>query len=167
MEKQTIPGMAITVLRNGKVLKAEGYGWADVEKKIPVKPTTVFQIQSVTKSFTAAATMLLVDEGKIALEDKLAKYFDPVPAAWSNITVRHLLTHTSGIKDFINEPTADLTKETTPEEIFESLRNRPLNFTPGEKYVYSNTGYQLLGMIIRKITGQPWHEFVRDRILRR
>jgi len=165
MTNQHIPGVALAVLTNGVVAKAQGYGWADEEGKVAVATNTLFQIQSVTKIFTATATMLLAEEGKIDIDKKISAYLDNLPKAWSNVTVRHLLTHTSGIKDFINEPTVDLTKDVTPDEIVQSLSKLPLNFQPGEEYRYSNTGYQLLGMIIHRLTGMPWHEFVRRRVL--
>ena len=164
MKKQNIPGLSLAVVKNGKVIKAQGYGWANVDQKTPVTPRTVFQLQSITKTFTATAIMMLVEEGKVGLDDKIEKYLGTLPAAWSNVTVRHLLTHTSGIKDFINEPTVDLKKDITPEEVVQSLANLPLNFATGEKYSYSNTGYHLLGMIIHKITGKVWGEFLRERI---
>src|SRR6185503_6041859 len=128
MTSQHIPGVALAVLTNGVVAKAQGYGWADEEGKVAVATNTLFQIQSVTKIFTATATMLLAEEGKIDIDKKISAYLDNLPKAWSNVTVRHLLTHTSGIKDFINEPTVDLTKDVTPDEIVRSLFKLPLNF---------------------------------------
>jgi D-alanyl-D-alanine carboxypeptidase len=165
MDRQHIPGLALAVLTNGVLAKAQGYGWADAEAKLPVTTNTLFQIQSVTKIFTATAIMLLAEEGKIDIEKRIATYLSNLPASWSNVTVRHLLTHTSGIKDFINEPTVNLTNDVTPDEIVKSLADLPLNFATGEQYRYSNTGYQLLGMMIHQITGMPWHEFVRQRVL--
>jgi CubicO group peptidase (beta-lactamase class C family) len=164
MNRQHVPGLALAVLTNGVVARAAGYGPANVELNVPVRTDTVFQIQSVTKTFTATAVMIMVEGGKVTLDDKLAKYFDGSPESWNGITVRHLLTHTSGIKDFINEPTVDLRKDILPEDVIDSLRRRALNFPPGEKYAYSNTGYHLLGMIIRKVTGQYWDEFLRERV---
>jgi len=137
---------------------------ANVELNVPVRPDTVFQIQSVTKTFTATTIMLLVEGGKVSVEDRITKYLASLPESWKGITIRHLLSHTSGIKDFINEPTVDLRKDIEPEDVIESLRDRPLNFQPGEKYAYSNTGYHLLGMIIRKVTGKYWGEFLEERI---
>ena len=166
MAKKHVPGLALGVYRAGSILRAEGYGWANVETKEPVRPNTVFQIQSVTKSFTASAIMLLIDEGKLGLEDRITKYITGCPESWSNVTVRHLLTHTSGIKDFINEPTVPLDQDITAEAVVASLVQRPLNFAPGEKYTYSNTGYHLLGMIIHQVTGKPWEEVLRERIFR-
>ena len=156
--------LALAVLKEGKIVKAEGYGWADLEGKIPVKPNTVFQLQSITKSFTATGIMMLVEEGKIGLDHPIGSYLEGLPDDWGRITVRHLLTHTSGLKDFINEPTVDLRKDLTPQEVIRSLAGLPLNFKPGEKYAYSNTGYHLLGMIIRRVTGKSWSDFLRERI---
>jgi CubicO group peptidase (beta-lactamase class C family) len=132
---------------------------------VPVRPDTVFQIQSITKTFTSSGVMRLVEEGKIDLDDKITKYLDNLPESWKDVTVRHLLSHTSGIKDFINEPTVDMRKDIQPEDVIETLRKLPVNFQPGEKYAYSNTGYHLLAMIIHKITGQYWGEFLKERIL--
>ncbi len=165
MTKQHIPGLSLAVVKHGVPEKTAGYGLANVEWSTPVRIDTVFQIQSVTKTFTASAVMLLVEEAKIGLDDKIATHLIGLPKSWAGITVRHLLTHTSGIKDFINEPTVDLRKDLEPEGVIESLRDKPLNFEPGEKYAYSNTGYHLLGMIIRKVTGKSWDEFISGKIL--
>jgi len=164
MERQHIPGLALAVATNGLLLKTQAYGLANVELSVPARTDTVFQIQSVTKTFTATAIMMLVEERKVNLDDTLTKHFDGLPETWADITIRHLLTHTSGIKDFINEPTVDLRKDILPEDVIDSLRRRPLNFTPGEKYAYSNTGYHLLGMVIRKVAGKNWDEFLRERV---
>jgi D-alanyl-D-alanine carboxypeptidase len=164
MKKQHIPGLSLAVVQDGKVTKAAGYGLANIELNAPVQPQTIFQIQSITKTFTATAIMLLVDEGKLNLEDKITKYLSGVPACWNDITIRHLLTHTSGIKDFINEPTMDLRHDIKPEDVIKSLLELPLNFPPGEKYAYSNTGYHLLGMIIHQVTGKLWGDFLKERI---
>ena len=165
MEKQHIPGLALAVVKDGKVEKSAAYGLANVELNVPTKVDTIFQIQSITKTFTASAIMMLVEEGKVGLDDKITKYLSDLPASWSDITVRHLLTHTSGIKDYINEPTVNMRLEIRPQGVIESMRNLPLNFKTGEKYAYCNTGYHLLGMIIRKVTDKRWDEFVQERIL--
>jgi CubicO group peptidase (beta-lactamase class C family) len=166
MEEQHIPGLSMAVLRQGKAVKSQGYGYADLEQKIKVTRDTVFQLQSITKSFTGTAIMMLAEDNKISLEDKIGKYLDGLPDLWNGITVRHLLTHTSGIKDFINEPTVDLAKDLEPQDVIRSLEKLPLNFEPGERYAYSNTGYHLLGMIIEKITGDTWQNFLRAKIFK-
>lgn len=164
MEKQHIPGLALAVVKNGELEKASGYGLANVELNVPVRTDTVFQMQSITKTFTASAIMLLVEEGKLSVEDNITKYLPGLPDTWNAVTVRHLLTHTSGIKDFINEPIMDLRLDIQPGDVIEALRDKPLNFQPGEKYAYSNTGYHLLAMIIREVTGKYWGEFLKERI---
>ena len=156
----------MAVLRHGKSVRSQGYGYADVERKVPVSPNTVFQLQSITKTFTATAVMMLVEDNKLSVDAKIGKYLEGTPASWETITIRHLLTHTSGIKDFINEPTVDLMKDLQPQDVIRSLEKLPLNFQPGERYAYSNTGYHLLGMIIEKITGDPWQNFLRTRIFK-
>lgn len=164
MEKQHIPGLSLAVLRSGETIKCAAYGLANIEANLPARPETVFQLQSITKTFTATAVMMLVEEGKIGLDDKVTKYVEGLPACCNEITVRHLLSHTSGVKDFINEPTVDLRKDISAQRVVKSLVDLPLNFAPGEKYSYSNTGYHLLGMIIHKVTDKLWHEFVKERI---
>ena len=100
MAREKVPGVAVAIVDHGKVVKAEGYGYANVEHNVPVRPETVFQSGSLGKQFTAATVMTLVEEGKIGLDDSIAKYFPEAPEAFHAITVRHLLTHTSGIPDY-------------------------------------------------------------------
>lgn len=164
MEKQHIPGLSIAIVDHGKLVRARGYGFANLEQKVPAKAHTVYQIQSITKSFTATGIMLLVEEGKLRLEDEPGKYLPGLPAAWKGITLRHLLNHTSGIKDFINEPTVDLRQEIREDDVIRSVEKLPLNFPVGERYAYSNTNYHLLGMIVRKVTGKSWGDFLQERI---
>ena len=164
MTKQHIPGLALAVVKNGEVTKSAGYGVANLELNTSVTPNTIFQIQSITKTFTATAILMLVNEGKLSVDDKITRHLSNLPGCWSDITIRHLLTHTSGIKDFINEPTVDLRKDLKADEVIKSLADLPLNFSPGEKYSYSNTGYHLLGMIIHKHTGKLWGDFLNERI---
>jgi len=166
MEEQHIPGLSMAVLRQSKPVKSQAYGHVDLERKTVARRNSVFQLQSITKSFTATAVMMLVEDNKLSLEDKISKYFDTLPPSWAPITIHHLLTHTSGIKDFINEPTVDLKKDLEPQDVIRSLEKLPLNFSPGERYAYSNTGYHLLGMIIDKITGDTWQNFLRTKIFK-
>jgi D-alanyl-D-alanine carboxypeptidase len=163
MAKQHIPGLALGVVKDGRLERAAAYGLANLELNVPAQTDTIFQIQSITKTFTAGAIMLLVEEGRISVDDKITKHLANLPETWRDVTVRHLLSHTSGIKDFINEPVMDLRLDIQPGDVIEALREKPLNFPPGEKYAYSNTGYHLLAMIIREITGQDWGEFLKER----
>ncbi len=164
IEKRHCPGLALAVIQAGKVVKLAGYGLANVEHAIPATPKTVFQIQSVTKQFVATAIMMLVEEGKVSLDAKVSDYLSGAAVSWEKITVRRLLTHTSGIKDFINEPTASLRLEVTDEEVLKETAKRPLNFQPGEKYAYSNSNYHLLAMILRKVTGRSYSDFLGERV---
>jgi D-alanyl-D-alanine carboxypeptidase len=164
IQNRHLPGLSVAVASNGQIVKSAAYGLADMELCVPATPQTVFQIQSITKTFTSAAILLLADEGKLTLEDPVAKHLVGSPDSWKDITIRHLLSHTSGIKDFINEPTASLRLDVSEEEVFRALAGRSLNFQPGERYAYSNSNYHLLAMIIRKLTGKWYGDFLRERV---
>ncbi|HEV3254492.1 MAG TPA: serine hydrolase domain-containing protein [Candidatus Acidoferrales bacterium] len=162
LREQHIPGLALGVLRDGKLIKSQGYGLANIELDVPVKPETVFQTGSVGKQFTATAIMMLVEERKLSLDDPISKYLAGTPAAWSGITVRHLLTHTSGIPEYTSR--INLQTDYTEDELFQKLIAMPLDFPPGEKWSYSNTGYVLLGFLIHKVTGEFYGDFLQQRI---
>lgn len=164
MDAQRIPGLSVAIVRDGKLLYSKGFGLANVELGVKATDKTVYQIQSVTKQFTASAILLLAQEGKLGLDDPLSKHLDKTPDSWSEVTIRHLLTHTSGIKDFINEPTQSLKVEVSEQEVFDATASRPLNFKTGEQYQYSNTNYHLLAMVIRKLTGKAYGEVLAERI---
>ena len=164
MKAQQIPGVALAVVKDGNVALARGYGLANVEHQIPVKPETIFQSGSTGKQFTATAVMLLVEEGKLSLEDKLTKYFTDAPEAWRDITVRHLLTHTSGMTDY--PPDFDLRRDYTEDELFQRIKTIPLAFQPGEKWSYSNLAYVMLGILIRKVSGKFYGDFLQERVFK-
>lgn len=166
MQKQQIPGLSLAVVRDGKIVKEQGYGLASIELNVPASAATVYQIGSVTKQFTAVGVLLLVDDGKIALDDAIGKHLSDLPEAWRAVTVRQLLTHTSAIKSYTELPNfAELTiKPVTPRKILESVAALPIQFAPGAKWQYSNTGYVLLGMLIEKGSGKGWGAFLRERI---
>ena len=172
MREQRIPGLALAVLRDGKVVKAQGYGLANVELGVEVKPETVFQTGSVGKQFTATAVMMLVEEGKVGLDDKLSKYLEGTPAAWRDVTVRNLLTHTSGIADYTDSEYTkaggliNLRGDYTEAELYQKFVQLPLKFETGTKWKYSNTGYALLGFVIHKVTGEFYGDFLQERIFR-
>lgn len=163
LKAQRIPGLALAVVRDGRVIKATGYGLANVELNVPVTPETVFQTGSVGKQFTATAIMMLVEEGKIGLDDPIGKYFADAPAAWQKISVRNLLTHTSGIPDY-TEKIINLQQNYTEDQLLERFERMPLEFAPGEKWSYSNTGYVILGILIHKVTGRFYGEMLQERI---
>jgi len=162
MQKQRIPGLSLAVVKEGKVIKAEGYGLANVEHNVPARPETVYKIASVSKQFIATGIMLLVQEGKIGLDDKVGKYLDGTPESWSGVTIRHLLTHTSGI---VREgPDFDPFKDQKDFDVIKSAYPLPLRFTTGEKYEYCNVGYFSLAEIIARISGKSWGDFMNERV---
>ena len=162
MQKQRIPGLAIAIVRNGEVIKAQGYGFANLEHNISVKPETIFQSGSVGKQFTAMAAMILVEEGKLNLDDKISKYLADTPDTWKEITVRHLLTHTAGTTDYPRN--FDFRKDYTEDELLKIAMGIPLAFQPGEKWSYSNLGYALLGILIGKVSGKFYGDFLKERV---
>ncbi len=150
------------VAQNGKVLLSKGYGFANAEWDIPNSPSTKFRLGSITKQFTAACILLLEERGKLKIDDPVKKYMPDAPAAWDKITIFHVLTHTSGIPSFTGFPDYRSTEAiaTTPEKLVARFRDKPLDFQPGEKWSYSNSGYVLLGYLIEKISGQSYRDFV-------
>jgi CubicO group peptidase (beta-lactamase class C family) len=166
MREQHIPGLSVAIVRDGRIVKAQGYGLANVELNAPATPETVYHLASLTKQFTAAAVLLLAQDGKIGLDDKIGRYLEPTPANWREVTVRQLLGHTSGIKDYLNEMQSATRSGTSPEEIVAGLGQMPLNFTPGSHSYYSNTGYLVLGMIVQKVSGKSYDAFLAERIFK-
>ena len=162
MARQKIPGLALAIVRNGKISTLRSYGFANLEHQVPVTAETIFQSGSIGKQFTAAAVMILVQEGKVSLEDKITKYFPDAPSAWQSITVRHLLTHTSGMQDFPAD--LDLRRDYTEDEFLASFKKAPLAFAPGSRWDYSNAGYATLGILIGKVTGTFYGDFLKTRI---
>jgi D-alanyl-D-alanine carboxypeptidase len=171
MERERIPGMAIVVMKNGLVIERRGYGLADRETQTTVGANTRFPIGSVTKQFTATAVMLLVEEGKLDLDQPIRQYLSDLPITWQPLTLRQLLAHTSGLSESINyrqiniayrNAKGDRKVQNLP-EIYQAL-NPKLDFPPGEAWMYSNTGYLVAGLIIEKVSGQSYHDFMRDRI---
>jgi CubicO group peptidase (beta-lactamase class C family) len=161
--KNRIPGVALMVRKQGRVIRAEGYGMANLEHHVPVKPETVFQSGSMGKQFTAMAVMTLVDEGKLALDDPVSKYLD-APAGWKGITVRHLLTHTSGLGDYPED--FPMQKDATEDEELKMAMAQKLLFAPGEKWSYSNLGYLTLGALIHKVSGKFYGDLLAERVFR-
>ena len=162
MQTLHIPGASVAVIKDGVLVKAEGYGIADMEHGIAARPDTVYKIGSTSKQFIAAGIMLLVQDGKVAVDDKVTKYLSDAPATWQSITLRHLLTHTSGLvregpgfDGFKGQPDIDVIKTAYP---------LALEFKPGEKYEYSNLGYFVLAEIISRVSRKPWTDFLTERI---
>lgn len=162
MQRQHIPGSSIAVVKDGKIIKAEGYGLANVELNVPAKPETVYQIGSVSKQLISASILLLIQDGKLRLDDKLSQFLEGTPETWKEITVRHLLTHTSGI---VREaPGFDPLKIQADADVIKTAYPLPLRFAPGEKWEYCNVGYFSLAEIIRKVSGKPWGDFLKERL---
>ena len=156
----------VLIARDGEVLLSKGYGSANLEWDVPNSPNTKFRLGSLTKQFTAACILLLEERGKLKIDDPIKKYMPDAPAAWDKITFYHLLTHTSGIPSFTGFPDY-ASKEAfpaTPEDLVARFRDKPLEFQPGEKWNYSNSGYVLLGYLLQKITKQSYAQFVQENI---
>src|SRR5436190_2272571 len=164
MRRYKVPGVSLAILRKGKISILKSYGLANVELAVPVKPETIFQSGSIGKQFTAAAVMLLVQDGKLALDDKISKHLPDTPASWKDITIRDLLTHTSGMGDYPDE--ISLRGNYSEDQYLEIFKRAPLNFAPSTNWVYSNVGYVTFGILISKLTGKFYGEFVRDRLFR-
>jgi N-acyl-D-amino-acid deacylase len=186
MRQFAIPGGAVAVMRDGKLIYARGFGFADVENKKPVQPDALFRIASVSKPITAAAIMKLVEEGKLNFDDRVAPFIahlTPAPGAlvdprWDQITIRHLLNHTGGWDrnkpnggfDPMDRPVTAAVAVNAPtpataETIIRYMKGLPLDFNPGEKFAYSNFGYAILGRVVESLTGMPYPQYVRTRVL--
>lgn len=163
MERQKIPGLALAIVKGGEVVVARGYGMSNVEHRVPVQSNTIFQSGSVGKMFTAVVVMLLVEDGKLALDDSIADYIAEAPARWKPVTIRHLLTHTSGIPDY-GESLFDNRRDYSHEEFVEIAAGLELEFAPGSRWNYSNTGYALLGVIVRRASGQFYYDILEERV---
>lgn len=163
MAKQKIPGLSIAVVRNGEIVKAKGYGLANVELNVAATPDTIYQSGSVGKQFTATLAMMLVEEGKLGLDDPVSKYLPSAPATWQGITLRHLLTHTAGISNGIYQR-INMRQDYTEDELLQQIMAVPLDFQPGEKWNYSNPGYATLGILIHKATGKFYGDLLREKI---
>ena len=166
MTNRRVPGLAIAVIQNDKMVKAQGYGYADLQHQKPATSQTVFQLASVTKQFVASGVMLLVQDGKISTGAPIADYLNNLPRAWNRITVRHLLTHTSGIEDYLSSTAAAGTDLRRDPELRTLVRTMRLQFQPGEKWQYSNSNYLLLGHLIERISGKPYDRFLIERVFR-
>ena len=162
MARSKVPSLSLAVIQNGQLVKVQGYGLADVARQVPATPDTVYKIGSVSKQFIATGVMLLVQDGRLSLEDQVSKYLEDTPASWSRITVRHLLTHTSGL---VREgPAFDPFKIQSDADVVKSAYPLPLRFETGAKWEYCNTGYFALAEIIHKVSGQPWSDYLNAKV---
>ncbi len=156
----------ILVARDGEPLVRKGYGMANLELDVPNTPKTKFRIGSLTKQFTAMAVMILQEQGKLDVRDKIKKYWDDIPKAWNDITITHLLTHTSGIPnytafvDFVTAPPVPVTVD----QVIARFKDKPLETKPGAAYKYCNSGYVVLGKLIEKVAGRSYGDFLAETI---
>lgn len=164
MQAEKVPGVAIAVLRKGEIVVAKGYGQADVENAVPVTADTIFQSGSVGKMFTSAAVMSQVESGKMRLDDPVSKYLPDAPATWRTMTVRHLLTHTAGVANYGAD--FDYKRDYSDDELVKIAYALPLDFQPGARWNYSNTGYALLGILIRKATGRSYLDVLDTEVFK-
>src|SRR5215204_788851 len=165
-DKKTFMG-TVLVARDGKPLLSAGYGFANVEWSVPNAPGSKFRIGSMTAQFTAAAILLLEERGKLRLDDPVKKYLPASPAAWDGVTIQHLLANTSGIPSYSQVPEYHTVRATaaTPDKLIALVRDRPLEFRPGERVSESTSGYLLPGFVIDRVAGVPYQRFVRDNLL--
>jgi D-alanyl-D-alanine carboxypeptidase len=168
MARRHIPGLSVAVIRDAKTILIRNYGLANVELSAPVTSESVFKLASVTKPFTAAAIMMLVEGGKIKLDEPIARYLSDLPPNWRAVTVRQALSHTSGIPDYLRAPRwswpSSWRLSLTPKEVIQLASEVPLDFAPGTQIRYSNTGYYVLGLLIERVTGKPYAQFLSERI---
>ncbi|MCW3467056.1 serine hydrolase domain-containing protein [Chitinophaga nivalis] len=163
--EQVAPGAVVLVAQQGKVSYRKAFGWANKKQQLPMQPEMIFRIGSVTKPFTATAILQLVEQGKLSLQDSIQRYVPEYPSKGAVITIQHLLTHTSGIKNYaaIYNP-AKARKTYTLAQGIDYIREEPLEFTPGSNYAYSNSNYYLLGYILEKITGLSYESYLQQHI---
>ncbi len=164
LKRHTIPSAAIAVVHKGRIVKASGYGWANLELAVGATERTLYEIGSITKQFTAEGVMMLAEDRRLSLDDPVRNYLPAVPPAWSQITIRHLLAHTSGLRDWEAASLLSYHREYTPQEYVDLIGREPLDFPPGTRWAYTNSAHPLLGMIIERVSGKPYEQFVVERI---
>jgi CubicO group peptidase (beta-lactamase class C family) len=164
--RQPVAGMSVAVGRGGDVLLAKGYGLANIELAAPARADTVYHIDSITKFLTAAAVLKEVEEGRLGLDDDIARFVPGFSTPDRPVRIRHLLSHTSGLPSYTSQPGADERErlDLGPEQILASVRGLPAHFAPGEGWRYCNTGFYLLGMVLEKVTGQAYAAYMRARL---
>jgi D-alanyl-D-alanine carboxypeptidase len=158
---------AVLIAKDGRPIFRKAFGLADREWNVAATPDTRFRLGSITKQFTATAILQLAEQSKLSLDDPISKYYPEAPPAWAPVTIRHLLTHTSGIPSYTAIPgffRQSARTDRTPEEIIALTRDKPMEFKPGEKFAYDNTGYVLLGYVIEKVSGQTYQAYLTDHV---
>lgn len=162
------PGGVFMISKGGKAIYRKAFGKANLELNVDMKPENVFQIGSMTKQFTAVAILILQEQGKLSVNDEVAKYIPDFPNG-NKITLHHLLTHTSGIKDFTKMKSIQqiAQKDLSPKELINFFKNEPIDFLPGEKFEYNNSGYAILGYIIELVSGISYENFIKEKIFKK
>jgi CubicO group peptidase (beta-lactamase class C family) len=157
---------SVLVAKGGETLFSGGFGLANAEHQVANTPRTKFRLGSITKQFTAMAILILRDQGKLSLDDPIGKYIDDAPKAWEGVTIHHLLTHTSGVHSYTSDPiyALKMTQPETVKSMIARFKDKPLDFKPGEKFSYSNSGYFLLGAVIEKVSGDSYEAFLKRAI---
>ena len=166
MRERRIPSVSIAVTRNGKIIRQKAFGTANLEQNVAATADTVYQLASATKPLTGVAVMCLAEDGKLGLDDKISLLLPDVPRSWSDVTIRQLLNHTSGIPDVFSDLKTGTMLAESRDELLKKLFALPLVSQPGEKWAYDQAGYLLLKMIIEKAAGMPFEEFVQERLFR-
>lgn len=161
MSRQHVPGLALAVMRHGQLVRMQGYGFANLEHHVPVHPDTLFETGAVGMQFTAVATMLLVEDGKIRLDDSVRKYLPDAPRTWAPITIRNLLNHTSGLPA---TPNGEFRRDYTDDELLRIIYKQELNFPAGTRWHFSYADYVTLGMLINKVTGKFYADLLARRV---
>lgn len=161
LQRTKAPGLVLGIVQDGVLMRAQGYGYANLDHRVPVHTDTIFQSGSIGKMFTATAIMLMVEDGKLRLDESIRTYLPESPATWAPITTRHLLNHTSGLG---RSPGFDLRKDYGDEELLNIFYAVKLDFAPGEKMSYSNTGYALLGLLVKKVGGESYGDVLKKRV---
>ncbi len=168
MREQRIPGLSLAVTIDNELIFTKGYGVANVELRAPAVAESVYEVASLTKQFVAVAMLLLAQDGKLSLDDPVSRHLPEAPPAWEKITLRHLLTHTSGIPDYddAGQP-LDPRRDYTEDELVKLAGKLPAKFPPGVRWSYSNTAYVMLGIIVHRVSGMPYGDFLRTRVFSR
>ena len=168
IDQKKAASYAVGVVKDGRLILARGYGFADLENEVPATAETVYRLGSITKQFTALAIMQLAEQGKLSVDDDLTKFLPDYPTAGHKVTVHHLLNHTSGIQSYTIQP--DFRKVTrqdlSHEELLARFKDKPFDFEPGAKWQYNNSGYYLLGMIIEKVSGKSYGDYLEEHVFR-
>ena len=166
---QDAPGASFLISKGGEIIYKKSFGLANLELNVPMKTNHVFEIGSMTKQFTAISILMLMERGKLNLDDDITKFIPDYPTNGNRITIHHLLTHTSGIKSYTRMKglNAISKQDLTPSALIDFFKNEPIDFVPGEKFKYNNSGYIILGYIIEKVSGLTYASFIEEEIFKR